>query len=70
MTEEEFQRLFVTMPFNTGPIKKVSKIAENTLYIHMFNEADLIFIFNNMGDWSLRTAENVCKELDAQGGDK
>ena len=61
MTEEELLKIFNTMSFNGGNVKKVIKVDDNTIYLSMFNEPDLIFHFTNMNDWSLETALNYVK---------
>ena len=63
MTVDELLRVFNTISFNGGNVKKGIKVDDNTIYLVMFNEPDLIFHFKSMNDWSLRTALNYTKEI-------
>ena len=62
MTCDELLKVFNTMSFNGGNVKRGTKIDDNTIYLVMFNEPDLIFHFKSMNDWFLRTAPNYIKE--------
>ena len=62
MTDEEFKNLFDTFGFNREPIKEAIRINEHMLYVVSFNGPDLIFEFNNMSDWSLRTATSLIRK--------
>ena len=63
MTVDELLRVFNTMSFNGGNVKKGIEVDDNTIYLVMFNEPDLIFHFKSMNDWSLQTALNYRKEI-------
>ena len=64
MSKEELLEIFNTMPFNGGNIKESKLVDDNTIYLVMFNEPDLIFHFKSMDCWSLQTAINyVNKEV-------
>jgi hypothetical protein len=64
MSEEALLKVFQTMSFGNGTVKEARLIKENTIYIMMFNEPDLIFEFNSMTDWSLCTAINYISRKD------
>lgn len=66
MNEEALLKIFKTMQFGNGTIREARLIKENTIYIIMFNEPDLIFEFNSMTDWSLCTAKNYIQGKDKQ----
>ena len=66
MSEEALLKVFQTMSFGNGTVKEARLIKDNTIYIMMFNEPDLIFEFNSMTDWSLRTAINYIQGKDKQ----
>lgn len=63
MTVDELLKVFNTMSFNGGNVKKGIKVDDNTIYLVMFNEPDMIFHFKSMNDWFLRTALNYTKEI-------
>lgn len=58
MTEEELLNIFNTMSFNGGNVKEARLMKDNTIYLVMFNEPDLIFCFKSMDCWSLQTVIN------------
>ncbi len=64
MDENQLLKVFNTMHFTDGVIKEARLIKENTIYIIMFNEPDLIFEFNSMADWSVSTAKNYIDRKD------
>ena len=64
MSEEALLKVFQTMSFGNGTVKEARLIKENTIYIMMFNEPDLIFEFNSMTDWFLCTAINYIGRKD------
>lgn len=66
MDEKALLKVFQTMSFGNGTVKEARLIRENTIYIMMFNEPDLIFEFNSMTDWSLCTAINYIGRKDKQ----
>lgn len=63
MAVDELLKVFNTMSFNGGNVKKANYIDDNTIYLVMFNESDMIFHFKSMNDWFLRTAPNYVKEI-------
>ncbi len=64
MSEEALLKIFKTMQFGNGTVREARLIKENTIYIIMFNEPDLIFQFNSMTDWLLCTAKNYIQRKD------
>lgn len=65
--KEELLKIFSTMSFNGGNVKEAKFIDDNTIYLVMFNEPDMIFHFKSMSDWFLRTAPNYVKEIYNRG---
>lgn len=63
MTVDELLKVFNTMSFNGGNVKKGIKVDDNTIYLVMFNEPDMIFHFKDMKDWSLQTAVNYVRGI-------
>ena len=53
---EELLKIFSTMSFNGGNVKEAKLIDNDTIYLTMFNEPDMIFYFKSMNDWILQTA--------------
>ena len=47
MDETEMLKLFYTMHFGDGTVKKAKKISNNSLYLEMFNEPDLVFTYES-----------------------
>lgn len=63
MTVDELLKVFNTLSFNGGNVKEARLINDNTIYLVMFNEPDMIFYFKSMNDWFLRTALNYTKDI-------
>ena len=57
-TKEDLLKVFNTMSFNGGNVKEVKLIDNNTIYLVMFNQPDLLFHFRAMDCWSLETVVN------------
>jgi hypothetical protein len=66
MDENQLLKVFNTMHFTDGVIKEARLVKDNTIYIIMFNEPDLIFEFNSMIDWSVSTAKNYIERKDKE----
>lgn len=56
--EQELLKIFSTLSFNGGNVKEARLINDNTIYLVMFNEPDMIFHFESMDCWSLQTVVN------------
>lgn len=63
MDEVEMLKLFYTMHFADGTVKSAKKVNQFTLYLEMFNEPDLVFLYYGTGNWSLQTAKNYIERL-------
>lgn len=63
MTVDELLKVFNTISFNGGNVKKGIRVDDYTIYLVMFNEPDMIFHFKSMNDWFLRTALNYTKDI-------
>jgi hypothetical protein len=63
MDETEMLKLFYTMHFSDGTVKKAKKISNNSLYLEMFNEPDLVFTYESNDEWTLETASRFIKML-------
>lgn len=60
--------IFNTMSFNGGNVNTCFAINENTIYLEMFNEPDLIFTYYSQHDWSLCTALNKTYPNESRNG--